>query len=53
MAKDVMRFAGPKMTFHHPLRALNHLWDKLRRVQHPLKIRRQRQAARRKERGAE
>lgn len=39
MARDVMRFAGPRMTWRHPIRALNHLFDKLRRVEHPMKMR--------------
>ena len=39
MTRDVMRFAGPRMTWRHPLRALNHLFDKLRRVEHPMKMR--------------
>src|SRR5210317_554600 len=33
MARDVMRFAGPRMPWRHPLRALNHILDKLRRVE--------------------
>lgn len=39
MAQQVMRFAGPRMTWRHPLRALTHLFDKFRRVEHPMKIR--------------
>jgi hypothetical protein len=39
MARDVMRFAGPRMTWRHPWRALHHLFDKLRRVEHPMKMR--------------
>lgn len=27
----VMRYAGPRMMRHHPLMALRHLWDNLRR----------------------
>lgn len=38
-ARDVMRFAGPRMTLRHPFRSLTHLVDKLRRVEHPMKIR--------------
>ncbi len=41
MARDIMRFAGPRMTWRHPLRAINHLLDKMRRVEHPMKIRRE------------
>jgi hypothetical protein len=39
MAQEVMRYAGPRMTWRHPWRALNHLFDKLRKVEHPMKIR--------------
>lgn len=42
MARDIMRFAGPRMPWRHPLRALHHLRDKLRRVEHPLALRRRR-----------
>ena len=39
MAREVMRYAGPRMTWRHPWRALNHLFDKLRKVEHPMKMR--------------
>ena len=39
MAREVMRYAGPRMTWRHPWRAMNHLFDKLRKVEHPMKIR--------------
>jgi hypothetical protein len=39
-ARVIMRFAGPRMPWRHPLRALTHLFDKLRRVQHPMQLRR-------------
>jgi hypothetical protein len=35
----VMRFAGPRMTWRHPLRSLCHVLDKFRRVEHPMKMR--------------
>ena len=38
--REIMRFAGPRMTWRHPLRSLTHLYDKLRQVEHPLKTRR-------------
>jgi hypothetical protein len=41
-ARDIMRFAGPRMPRRHPLRALMHLFDKLRRVQHPRALRKER-----------
>ncbi|MDH3787023.1 MAG: nitrous oxide-stimulated promoter family protein [Xanthomonadales bacterium] len=39
MARNVMRFAGPRMTWRHPWRSLTHLFDKMRRVEHPMKMR--------------
>jgi hypothetical protein len=39
-AKEIMRYAGPRMTFRHPWLALTHLLDKLRRVEHPMEARR-------------
>jgi hypothetical protein len=39
MAREIMRFAGPRMTWRHPVRAVTHLFDKLRRVEHPMKMR--------------
>jgi hypothetical protein len=46
-ARVIMRFAGPRMTWRHPLRAINHLLDKLRKAPHPLTLReaKRRQAA--------
>lgn len=41
-ARDIMRYAGPRMPLRHPLRALVHLYDKLRRVVHPMELRRNR-----------
>jgi len=38
--RDVMSFAGPRMTWRHPWRALNHVLDKLRQAEHPMKLRR-------------
>ena len=38
-ARIIMRYAGPRMTWRHPLRALNHLLDKLRKAPHPLELR--------------
>jgi hypothetical protein len=39
-AKEVMRYAGPRMTYRHPWLSLLHVLDKLRRVEHPMEIRR-------------
>lgn len=44
-ARDIMRFAGPRMPWRHPLRSLAHLCDKLRKVEHPLTLRRRRHSA--------
>jgi hypothetical protein len=42
-ARRIMRYAGPRMTWRHPIRALRHLLDKRRRVVHPLELRAKRQ----------
>jgi hypothetical protein len=39
-AKQIMRYAGPRMTWRHPYLALMHLLDKVRKVEHPLEVRR-------------
>ena len=39
-AKEVMRYAAPRMTFSHPWLSLLHVLDKLRRVEHPMEARR-------------
>jgi predicted amidophosphoribosyltransferase len=41
-ARVIMRYAGPRMTFRHPWLAVTHLLDKLRRVEHPMAVRRRR-----------
>ena len=45
-ARQVMRYAGPRMTWRHPLRSLVHLFDKLRKVRHPMELRREAKASR-------
>jgi hypothetical protein len=44
-AREIMRFAGPRMGWRHPVRALTHLYDKLRKVEHPMALRRGRRSA--------
>ena len=39
-ARNIMRFAGPKMTWRHPLLSLFHVLDKFRKVEHPMEMRR-------------
>jgi hypothetical protein len=39
-AREIMRYAGPKMTYRHPWLALMHLVDKVRKVEHPMAARR-------------
>jgi hypothetical protein len=39
-AREIMRYAGPRMTLRHPWLSLTHLLDKLRRVEHPMDARR-------------
>lgn len=41
-AREMMRFAGPRMVWRHPWLSLMHLVDKLRKVEHPMVERRQR-----------
>jgi hypothetical protein len=40
-AREVMRYAGPRMVWRHPWLSLTHLADKVRRVEHPMATRRQ------------
>lgn len=39
-ARVIMRYAGPRMTWRHPVKSLLHLLDKRRNVEHPLERRR-------------
>ena len=39
-AREIMRYAGPRMTLRHPWLSLMHLVDKVRKVEHPMGIRR-------------
>lgn len=39
-AREIMRYAGPRMTVRHPWLALMHIVDKLRKAEHPMDIRR-------------
>jgi hypothetical protein len=39
-ARVIMRYSGPRMTLRHPWLSLTHLYDKLRRVEHPMEARR-------------
>jgi hypothetical protein len=43
-AREIMRYAGPKMTYRHPWLALMHLVDKVRKVEHPMAARRRKAA---------
>ena len=38
-AREIMRYAGPRMMLRHPWLSLTHLLDKLRRVEHPMEMR--------------
>lgn len=38
-AREIMRYAGPRMAWKHPWLALLHMTDKLRRVRHPMALR--------------
>jgi len=46
-ARAIMRYAGPRMLLRHPWVALRHSLDKLRRVEHPMVLRRQTRNVRR------
>jgi hypothetical protein len=39
-AREIMRYAGPRMLLRHPWATLRHSLDKLRRVEHPMELRR-------------
>jgi hypothetical protein len=41
LARQVMRYAGPRMVLRHPWLSLTHFADKARRVEHPMTARRQ------------
>ena len=45
-ARDIMRYAGPRMTWRHPVLSLFHLLDKFRKVDHPMERRRKLKAPR-------
>jgi Nitrous oxide-stimulated promoter len=40
LARDIMRYAGPRMLLRHPWLTLTHFMDKARRVEHPMDARR-------------
>jgi hypothetical protein len=44
-AREVMRYAGPRMLLRHPWLSATHFADKLRRVEHPMAARRGRRNA--------
>jgi predicted amidophosphoribosyltransferase len=43
-AREVMRYAGPRMLYRHPWLTLRHMADKLYRVEHPMELRRKRRS---------
>lgn len=47
-ARSIMRYAGPRMLLRHPWATLRHSFDKLRRVEHPMVLRRRAAEERRK-----
>jgi hypothetical protein len=42
LARDIMRYAGPRMLLRHPWLTVTHFADKARRVEHPMAARRRR-----------
>jgi hypothetical protein len=51
-ARTVMRYAGPRMLWRHPVLAVLHLVDGRRRVAHPMERRRAERAAAARQEGA-
>lgn len=45
-ARIVMRYSGPRMIWRHPWLSLLHVLDKWRKVDHPMELRRRRNASR-------
>lgn len=46
LARQIMRYAGPRMVLRHPWLSLAHFMDKARRVDHPMDARRERRRTR-------
>ena len=40
LAREIMRYAGPRMLWRHPLLSVRHVLDKMRHVEHPMALRR-------------
>jgi len=45
LAREIMRYSGPRMMLRHPWLSLTHFADKVRRVEHPMDARRRRRDA--------
>ena len=45
-APEIMRYAGPRMSWRHPVLSLFHLLDKFRKVEHPMELRRRAKGSR-------
>jgi hypothetical protein len=48
-AREIMRYAGPRMIFRHPLLAITHKLDGFRNVRHPRELTREQRLNSRKE----
>ena len=48
-ARDIMRYAGPRMLLRHPLLAIAHQLDGFRKVRHPRALTREQRMSSRKE----
>jgi len=44
LASRIMRYSGPRMAWQYPWLSLMHLLDKVRRVEHPMEMRRRNRA---------
>ncbi|HET7203069.1 MAG TPA: nitrous oxide-stimulated promoter family protein [Steroidobacteraceae bacterium] len=42
LARQIMRYSGPRMMLRHPWLSITHFADKARRVEHPMTARRER-----------
>jgi hypothetical protein len=40
LAREIMRYAGPRMLLRHPWLSVTHVFDKTRHVEHPMALRR-------------
>jgi hypothetical protein len=49
-AREIMRFAGPRMLLRHPILAISHTLDGFRKARHPLELTRDERRQRKRDR---